>query len=419
MNVTANDARKAGLNWWASALCLVLLTCTAAWPEEARGIKLSGDFDNGSLGDWELVGPDTIKFTLTEASGGVWSHFRIQGVKGRTVTFLVPMTVDLGRITAHYYDGRNRPAYSYDRKRWELAPPGRVDKEAKTFSFQVTFEADVAWVAYTIPYTNETLEGLLGEYADSPYLRVRTLATTAESRPVHWLLIGDEPDREQRLTRRVVWLVARESGWDAPGSWMADGFVRFALGAGGSSRRFRQRVIVNVVPILAPDAVAGGWMFYPTAGGKQPYLPMMYDRDYPEVVGLKRAVRDGIARGGTIDFALRLHSAGWMSTQHTFWQELYLPQEQVEFDGLLDRFRRLVLEARWARQHVFPQRGFVEYCFKNFQIKGGTIALGLGAKGNTMTEADLQDVGQALGEALLGLYTEGFMGPFGEVPPSR
>jgi len=390
------------------ALCLVIFLRLAAPAEDKGSITLSADFDNGSLGEWKLVAPDTVRFTLTKASAGVWFHFYIRGVKGRTITFVVPMTRSLSRISAHYYDGRNRPAYSYSPGgKWELAQPGRVDKEAKTFTFEVTFREDAAWVAFCVPYTNDTLATLLQEYANDPHLRVQTLATTAEGRPVYRLLIAEDPDELRVEARHTVWVVARESGWSAPTSWAADGLIRFALGSGPTAKAFRRRLIINVVPILTPDAVAGGWMEYPTGGGKQTYLPMCYGKDYPEVVGLRSAVRDWVAEGRRINFALRLNSFGWLSAQHEFRQEQYLPQEQVEFDGLADRLHRLVPEVRWTRGHLFPGLGFVEFCYRNFQVKGATLTLGLGARGNQMTQAKLQDVGQALGEALLGLYSPG------------
>ena len=381
--------------------------------EPAGTITLSADFDSGSLGGWKPLGPDTLQIDLTEASVGVWFHFRIDGVRGRTITFVVsvPPSRKLGSLSAHYYDEVNRPAYSYDRKQWHLAEPGRVDKEARTFTFQVPFQEDTAWVAYSIPYTNETLEGLLAEFADSPYLRVRRLATTAEGRPVHWLVISEEPDREEQGTREVVWIVARENGWWAPTSWAADGLVRFALGDGESSKLFRQRVIANVIPILSPDAVAGGWMSHPVGEGRQTYLPAAYDQDFPEVRALTAAIRQWMNRGHTIDFVFRLHSFGWMYNVHEFREELYIPQEIVKFDGLMDRLHRTVPQSRWVRKHVFPRTGLVEYCYHNFQVKGGTIVLASAAKGNTMTASDFQEVGAALAQVLLSLYAPQFMVP--------
>ena len=416
------DRPGTGLRGWlrlTTALGLIVLLGTAVGAEEREALALSADFDNGSLGEWELVAPDTVRLTLTKASGGLWFHFHIQGVKGRTITFVIPMTVALDRIVTHYYDKRNRPAYSYDRKQWELAEPGRLDREAKTFTFQVKFRQEEAWVAYCIPYTNDTLDALLEEHADSPHLSIRTLATTAGGRPVRWLVIGEEPDDPEPGIRRTVWIIARESGWEAPASWAADGFARFALGAGEASRRFRQRLIANVVPIVSPDAVAGGWMRHPTGGDEHVYLPMGYGKDYPEVTGLRGAVRDWMAKGNTIDLSLRFHSFGWLSTQHEFRQEQYLPSEQVEFDGLAERFHQFVPEVRWTRGHLFPGLGFVEFCYRNFQIKGGTLTLGLGAKDNQMTQAELQDVGQALGEALLSLYAPEVVPPGAPVTTAR
>jgi len=392
---------------------LVMLTAVAARAEGAGAITLSADFPNGSVGEWEVTGPDTVKFALTRASGGLWFHFRIDGVKGRTITFVIPMTRDLSKITAHYYDQRNRPAYSYDRENWLLAEPGRLDTEAKTFTFTIAFTEDTAWVAYTTPYTNETLDELLAEYADSPYLRVRKLATTAEGRPVYWLTIAEEPDRKEQGTSHTTWIVARESGWEAPASWAADGLIRFALSEGNLAAQFRRRVILQVVPILAPDAVAGGWMTYPTGDGKQTWLTVAYARNFPEVTALKQAVRSWMESGNTMDFAFRFHSSGWMFNQHHLREELYLPEEQVAFDGLADRLQRFVPQVRWLRQHLYTSEGFIEYCFRNFQTKGGTLSLSLGAKGNQMGKAQLQDVGRALGEVILSLHS-----PFEVLQPS-
>jgi hypothetical protein len=313
------------------------------------------------------------------------------------------MTRNLSALTAHYYDERNRPAYSYDREKWDLAEVGHLDVEARTFTFSIPFTENVAWVAYTIPYTNADLEKLLKEYADSPYLRVRTLATTAEGRPVRWLTISDDPELEEHGVRRTVWVVARENGWEAPASWAADGLVRLALADDRLSQQFRKRLILQIVPILSPDAVAGGWMLYPTSDGKQIWLSPNYRDEYPEVAGLKEAIRAWMVAGNTVEFALRLQSSGWMLNQHQFFEEMYLPEEQVMFDGLSDRLQRFVPQLRWVRLHTFVTEGFVEFCYNNFQTKGGTLTLSLGAKGNEMHKADLQDVGRALGEVLLSL----------------
>ena len=374
-------------------------------------ITLSADFDNGSLGEWQVVGPDTVRFTLTKASGGLWFHFHIRGVKGRAITFQVPMTRDLTAITAHYYDGRNRPAYSYDRTQWLLAEPGKVDQAAKSFTFQVRFDQDEAWVAYCIPYTNDTLQQLLTEYAQSPYLRVRTLATTAGGRPVHWLTISEKPDQPEEGLRRSVWVVARENGWEAPASWVADGLARLALEQGAVAERFRQRIILHVIPILTPDAVAGGWFLYPTGPQSQVFLSAAYDKDFPEVAGVKAAVRDWVGAGRPVDLAVRVLALGWISTRHEFREELFLPQEQVEFDGVADRFHLAVPEANWTKGHVFPGFGLVEYCFRNFNIKGATLSVALGARDNSMTRGELQGIGRSLGEVLVNLYTSGAFVP--------
>jgi hypothetical protein len=363
------------------------------------------------VGEWAVVGPDTVRFTLTKASGGVWFHFRIRGVKGRTITFLVPMTRDLSAVTAHYYDGRNRPAYSYDRAHWLLAEPGRVDLAAKTFTFQVRFDQDEASLAYSVPYTNDTLQALLTEYAQSPYLRVRTLATSAGGRPVHWLTIGEDLDKPEQGFRRCFWIVARESGWAAPASWVADGLARLALGPGAVSQQFRRRIILHVIPILTPDAVAGGWFLYPTGPETQVFLPSAYEKDFPEVVGVKDAVRDWVGAGRPLDIAFRFESLGWISTRHEFRQELYVPQEQVEFDGVADHFHQAVPEVNWTKGHVFPGLGFVEYCYRNFKIKGATLSVALGARDDDMTQSKLQEVGQALGEVLVKLSTSAGLAP--------
>jgi len=161
-------------------------------------------------------------------------------------------------------------------------------------------------------------------------------------------------------------------------------------------------------------------MLYPIGEGKQVYLPAAYDRDLPEVRGLTEAIGQWMKRGRTIDFVLRLHSFGWMFPRHELRQERYLEQEQVKFDGLMDRLDRTIPHSRWMRKPVFPGRGLIKYCHRNFGISGATIALGLGAKGNTMTQADFQEVGRVLGQVLVSLYVPDFMLPGWEtgLPPA-
>jgi len=123
-------------------------------------VKISADFDKGSIGDLTEAVPNnltgTTKHWIKSDSIGdqyYWFYFKAEKVKNKRVTFELKDLIGVYRETPHIvYTDYTQPVYSYDQQNWHRITNVKYDRASHTFQFTEHFEKEPVWIAYAHPY---------------------------------------------------------------------------------------------------------------------------------------------------------------------------------------------------------------------------------------------------------------------------
>lgn len=189
---------------------------------------------------------------------------------------------------------------SRDGQTWKPSAPG-TRTEDKAMSYKIKAEATQMSVAWGPPFVPADAEALLTEIAARlPEAKRFELAKTRGGRLVNGIRIGDENAAHQ------VWIGARQHAWEAGGSQVGRGFIRWY--ASDEAKAVRAKTCLHFIPIMDVDNAAIG------AGGKES-VPRDHNRDwsdepiYPEVAAAQRRISEIHQKQG-LDVFVDLHNPG-------------------------------------------------------------------------------------------------------------
>lgn len=249
-------------------LMLLLTSITvarAATPASTAPITINTNFEGGSLGKIQKIS-DThficaVKGEYNEEGRNrqaSWYFFRLDNVRDRDLTIeLVDLVGEYnGRYGACPLSAATRPVFSYDGRAWQHFGALEWNDTSKTATLRFRPAHDRLWIAHIPPYTTRDLERLLDAARQSPHARVEVYGRTPGGRDLVLVTVTNfaAPD----AGKKVVWLMARQHAWEAGGSHVADGALRFVLSDDPEARRLRDRVLFVFTPMLDPDGVARG-----------------------------------------------------------------------------------------------------------------------------------------------------------------
>lgn len=281
---------------------LPLLLILPLWAE----IRVSTDFEGGNA---EVVALNQEAATLRimpqlhEGRGWpCWWYLRLDGLTpGR------PFTLEVQAQTRPFRDAQVlasswcQPRHAWlssDGETWQPSEAGTPGAD-KVMRYTLTPAAESLRVAWGSPFVPADAEKLLAELgAKLQEARRFELAKTRAGRPVNGIRIGDEN------APRQVWVGARQHAWEAGGSQVGRGFIRWY--ASDAAKALRAKTCLHYIPIMDVDNAAIG------AGGKEA-VPRDHNRDwaeeplYPEVAAAQRMIRDIQAKHG-LDVYIDLHN---------------------------------------------------------------------------------------------------------------
>ena len=189
---------------------------------------------------------------------------------------------------------------SSDGETWTPSGAGTLSAD-KVMSYTIKATAPQMSVAWGPPFVPSDAEKLLTEIAAKlPEAKRFELAKTRGGRPVNGIRIGDENAPHQ------VWIGSRQHAWEAGGSQVGRGFIRWY--ASDEAKELRAQTCLHYIPIMDVDNAAIG------AGGNES-IPRYHNRDwadepiYPEVAAAQRMIRDIHAKHG-LDVFIDLHNPG-------------------------------------------------------------------------------------------------------------
>ena len=286
-------------------MMLMVLIMSGALQAELR---VRSDFEGGNA---EVVTVDEaarrvrIMPALREGRGWpCWWFFKLEGLKvGEQITVEVQAQTKPFREQMVLAADWCQPTHAWvstDGEKWTATEAGKRSAD-KVMTYVMRGDAEVMSVAWGPPFLPSDAEKLLADVAANlPRAKRFELAKTRGGRAVQGIRIGDETAEHQ------VWVGARQHAWEAGGSQVGRGFLKWY--ASDESKALREMTCLHFIPIMDVDNVAVG------AGGKEA-VPRDHNRDwatepiYPEVAAAQGMIREIQARRG-LDVFIDLHNPG-------------------------------------------------------------------------------------------------------------
>ena len=256
-------------------------------------IDVNAAFDSGNI---ELVGIDGDRMDLNirrdaHSDFYQWFHFRVSGIKGRTLTFRL---MNAGGAAYAFGWPGYRPRLSTDRAQWAMV--GASEYRDGVLSFTHRFDGDVAWFAYFAPYSMERHHDLIARMAAMPGVSHRTLGHSLDRQAIDCLDVGTGP--------KQVWIYARQHPGESMAEWFMEGALEKVTTPGDATAALlREKATLHLVPNMNPDGSRRGHLRTNAAGvnlNREWHAPTP-DRS-PEVL----CVRNAMDATG-VDWAMDVH----------------------------------------------------------------------------------------------------------------
>lgn len=289
---------------------LALLVLLLALPVRAElAIKLG--FDSAAIGQYQITDADDRVDLLLETDGTgftYWTHFKVTGTLGRTVTFHIQNAGDVPFLAALPRD--RQLVYSYDGETWLRIP--NYSYAGGIYSFTQSFTEDAVFIATFFPFSSERMSDRVDAAATTPWATKTVLGQSHQGRDVDLLTITDPavPD----AGKQTIYIVSRQHAAESAASWSLDAMIEYLVSDDPTAAGMRAAFVWHLVPMVNPDGVFLG-NSRANAVGEDPNRDWHPNNgDSPEIV----AVRDhliGVDVAHGIDLFIDWHhlmnQTGW------------------------------------------------------------------------------------------------------------
>ena len=228
-------------------------------------IKVSTDFESGSLGDYQVLDslsiatssettmpiysllltsrtdPENPVDTSVRASPA-WFYFRLEGVKNKFV-FLKIQRFQMPR-----------PFYSYNGKDFFRFDQGEIFARGMIGKY---FTEDTVYIASFIPYTLTKLDDKIKEWDAHDFVSVSEIGKSGEGRPMNMLTITDMSISNDK--KKSVWIHGRSHPSESPGTYHLEALIDLITSESEIAKELRKQTVFYIVPIINPDGVFGGF----------------------------------------------------------------------------------------------------------------------------------------------------------------
>lgn len=211
-------------------------------------ITVSASFDGGDVDACHLCSKHRVELEFRPEDDQVedafaWFAFRISSDRPRQVEIRLRFPVAYARFW---------PKLSDDGVNWSPADESTVDRSSSGKAMTLTLDVDASgtWVAAQELLTSAWYEQWLEELAAHEDLETAVIGKSVEGRPIMLLRAGDGPE--------AVVLLGRQHPAEVPAAIAMREFVDVVLGSSELARRFRERYMLLIVPLINPDGVANG-----------------------------------------------------------------------------------------------------------------------------------------------------------------
>ena len=307
------------------SIMVVLCLCFAPlfFLDLRANISLDANFENGMAVDYRIVEPDTISFGPLSGDKNTWYSFKLKGVKNKKVNFVFEWKKDRFQDLASIWSCKDTAMVTYDGKGYEIvkntifAPKDPSTLSGTTYkgnllqSFSHVFREDEALVSYFPPWTNTTLANLAEKLKADPRVTIDSIGNSKFKKlPITYFRITDKS--VQDTAKKKVLIVGREDSYEAGGSWVAEGMIKFLLSGDTDSKEVIKNTVFYIFPLLSADGVAMGTTNYPLdpKGTGFVHFPDQWGEEsvYNEVRLMKDFWNKIKGKGEEIDILLTNHS---------------------------------------------------------------------------------------------------------------
>lgn len=296
------DHRRAGATL-AIVLAVLLPGCGDGPVGTTSDAVIDFDFPGASLGYATPAGDGVFRIGLkddTNATTKDWFEFRVKDGAGEEVTFRLE---NVGSSNVWSY---RQPAVSTDDgQSWTRITDTNV--EVDTFVFSYTVRTDDDLVALGPAYSFARHLALVSELSmDADVASVSEIGASLGGEPLHRLEIRSQPAG----TLPAIWAVARQHPGEPGGSYMIEGFLRWAVSDDAEAVALRQVAEIHAIPFMNPDGVLAGNQRVNLAGldlNRQWENPTLTES--PTVLHGQEAMTTFQDAGGETRVVLDFHSA--------------------------------------------------------------------------------------------------------------
>ena len=315
-------------------LPFVFLTCTS------KQIKISQDFDHGSIGELEEVKPgyfrgSTKHWTKKDNIGDqyYWFYFKAENIKGKTVTFELNDLIGVYRGNKQrVYTDYTQPVYSYDQKNWSRITDVKYDSTQHTFTFRETFDQESAWIAYAHPYSYSRYKELISGLEGEDYVTSERISVSPEGREIKMLTITDQNIPVE--DKKTIFIMALQHSGEDAGGFLVEGMIEYLLSENNGAAEARKDFVYKIIPMMNPDGIYNGITRYNSNRADLNSIWLKEDIKQPEVSQVKDWVNEWYNSGNQIDLFIDVHN-------HTQYYKLnaLIYEKNPELDSLVQCMR--------------------------------------------------------------------------------
>jgi hypothetical protein len=281
-------------------------------PEKGAGrVKLSADFENGTLGKVKEIAPDEFYVYASAQdkprSPFLWFHFRVEGCEGREVTFHVnPLPFARDNTGGN---GTRSPVMSYDGDNWAGIEGKSWNDDGTVLTFKQRFTRSPAWVASFFPFTAEHTTRFIAQNRGNPHFSSRVLGKTKQGRDLRAYAITDAAVPEAE--KRVIIFTTLQHDLETTGAMAQEGICRFLLSDDPRAAKLRRAFVFYVVPQMDPGGIATGNTYCPVGNlNRQWGLGTT-----AETTSVEKFARELTKRGQKIELFMDFH--GWCTPERS------------------------------------------------------------------------------------------------------
>jgi hypothetical protein len=237
-------------------------------------LRFNARFESGNLHSAYVLGPDTyhvlMEYDPNSSRTCQWFYFQVTNVRSDAkYQFHISGFSKLGsvfcsgsKIFMYSRKAATRSNTSWfragDSYAYAVTKHGDGDRRASLqFQFRFSFDGDVVYLSYAIPYRYSDLLADIARWAtrSPPLFTHRTLCQTAAGRDCPVLTISS---RAAHTSKPAVFVTARIHPGESPSSIVLCGLVDFLLSSQPVARYLVDHFVFLIVPMMCIDGVVEG-----------------------------------------------------------------------------------------------------------------------------------------------------------------